>query len=103
MTAQAKTQNYTPEQTEEIVSRYKAGEAVEAIAEALGRSSRSIVAKLAREGVYEAKNKQKAPARMRKADLVDQIAKHCGVAPELFETLEKANLDVLEVIAAKLK
>ena len=97
----AKTQNYTPEQTAEVVTRYQAGEAVEAIATAVGKTTRSVVAKLSREGVYQATTKAKNPARVRKADLVDKLAERCGVAPEVFESLEKANYEVLEALANK--
>jgi hypothetical protein len=34
--------------------------------------------------------------------LVDQLAAKCGVAPEVFESLEKANLDVLEALVARI-
>lgn len=95
-------QNYTPEQTQLVVSQYKAGMPVEAIAESMGKTTRSIVAKLSREGVYVAKSKTKAPSRVKKAELVDQLAAACGVAPELFESLEKANHDVLEALVARI-
>ena len=98
----ATVQNYTPAQTAEIVSRYQAGETVEALAAALGKTTRSVVAKLSREGVYVAKTKTTGTARVRKAELVDKLAKACGVAPEVFESLEKANHDVLEALVAKL-
>ena len=100
MTEATKT-NYTPEQTLELVNLYKAGETVETIATHLGKSTRSIVAKLSREGVYQAKTKATKP-RVRKADLVDRLAAICGVAPEIFESLEKANQDVLEVLVETL-
>lgn len=98
----ATTQNYTPAQTAEIVARYQAGETVEALATALGKTTRSIVAKLSREGVYQAKTRATGVARVRKAELVDKLAQACGVAPEVFESLEKANHDVLEALVAKL-
>lgn len=94
--------NYTPEQTKELVEGYKAGKTVEQLAESMGKTVRSVVAKLSREQVYQAKATKPAQARVKKADLVDQLAQKCGVAPEVFESLEKANLDVLEVLAAKL-
>ena len=100
MTAQ--TQNYTDAQTVEVVTRYQAGEAVEAIAESVGKTVRSVVAKLSREGVYVAKTKTKGAARVKKADLVDKLAVTCGVAPEVFESLEKANHEVLEALVARL-
>ena len=98
-----KTVNYTPEQTAQLVQAYTEGQSVENLAMQLGRSTRSIVAKLSREGVYKAKSKTSGVARVKKADLVDEIANRCGVAPEIFESLEKANHEVLEQIAYNLR
>lgn len=94
--------NYTPEQTVEMVAAYQAGTTVEIIAASMGKTTRSVVAKLSREGVYQAKQRA-AVQRVRKADLVDQLAAACGVAPEIFESLEKANHDVLEALVARFK
>ena len=102
MTIETKT-NYTAEQTTQLVTGYQAGETVEQLAEALGKTVRSVVAKLSREGVYVAKTATKGQARVKKADLVDQLAAKCGVAPEVFESLEKANHDVLEALVARLQ
>ena len=84
-----------------IVEQYRQGTPVEQIAQALGKSTRSIVAKLSREGVYVAKTKQAAP-RVKKSELVERIAASVGVPSELFESLEKANHEVLEQLANKL-
>lgn len=92
--------NYTPEQTQELVQGYQAGETVEVLANKLGKTVRSVVAKLAREGVYQAKTRAQGQARVRKSELVDKLALACGVAPEVFESLEKANHDVLEALVA---
>jgi len=102
MTDQTKTPNYTEAQTMELVNSYKSGVTVEAIATTLGKTTRSVVAKLSREGVYVAKTKSSV-ARVKKSDLVDKLAAFCQVAPEVFESLEKANHDVLEVLVAKLR
>lgn len=102
MMTKATQTNYTPEQTAELVQGYQAGKTVEQLAETLGKTVRSVVAKLSREGVYQAKTATKGVARVRKADLVDQLAQRCGVAPEVFESLEKANHDVLEALVARL-
>lgn len=99
----AKTQNYTPEQTAQIVADYEQGYTVEQIAESLGKSTRSIVAKLSREGVYRAKTKAVGATRVRKADMVDQIAECLGVAPEVVESLEKATHESLEQVLAGLR
>jgi len=101
MTEATKT-NYTPEQTEQLVQGYKEGLTVETLALQLGKSTRSVVAKLSREGVYKAKSKATSTARVKKADLVDALAYRCGVPAEIFESLEKANHDVLETLVAKL-
>lgn len=49
--------NYSEELTAAIVERYTAGEAVETIAESIGKAVRSVRAKLVREGVYIAPEK----------------------------------------------
>lgn len=94
--------NYTLEQTAQLVEGYAQGETVEQLAQAMGKTVRSVVAKLSREGVYVAKTKATGQHRVKKAELVDQLAAKCGVAPEVFESLEKANHDVLEALVAKL-
>lgn len=100
--ATQKTVNYTAEQTAEIVSRFQAGETPAELAAFTGRSVRSIVAKLSREGVYTAKAKAKGEARVKKADLVAQIAAKLGVAEIEVESLEKATHNALELIAKAL-
>lgn len=49
--------NYSEELTAAIVERYTSGEAVETIAESIGKAVRSVRAKLVREGVYVAPEK----------------------------------------------
>jgi hypothetical protein len=58
-----KSANYTAELTASIVDQYTAGQGVEAIAEAIGKSVRSVRSKLVREGVYVAAEKPKGAAR----------------------------------------
>jgi hypothetical protein len=97
------TQNYTAEQTAQLVVKYKDGASVESLAEMFGKTTRSIVAKLSREGVYQAKSKTSGVARVKKAELVDRIATLCGASPEAFDSLEKANHEVLEAILTNLQ
>ena len=97
-----KTVNYTPEQTSQLVAGYQAGETVENLAVAFGKSTRSVVAKLSREGVYKPKTKASGVSRVKKAELVDMLATACGVPSELFESLEKANHEVLEVLVDRI-
>ena len=47
-----KAPNYSPELTDAIVADYQAGKPVEDIADAIGKSVRSVRSKLVREGVY---------------------------------------------------
>jgi len=94
--------NYTEAQTKELVERYQAGETVETLAETMGKTTRSIVAKLSREGVYKT-TKRVAEHRVKKAELVEQLASACGVAPELFDSLEKANHEVLVQLVSRLR
>ena len=99
MTA-TKTVIYTAEMTAEVVQAYQAGETVEAIATRTGKTTRSVVAKLSREGVYVAKTKAKGDgSTLRKADLITEIAHSIGTNEELFESLEKATKEALELIA----
>lgn len=99
MTKETKIVNYTPEQTKAVVEAYKAGASVEAIAAEQGKSTRSVVAKLSREGVYVAKAKAKGAAAPRKAELITEIAHAIGTNEELIESLEKATREALELIA----
>ena len=94
--------NYSPEQTAQAVESYQAGQTVEAIALALGKSARSVVAKLSREGVYVAKTKAKGATRVTKAQLVAQIAAKTGASEEALESLEKATHEALELVAQAL-
>jgi len=94
----ARVVNYTVEQTAEVVTRYLAGEPVEALATAFGKSTRSIVAKLSREGVYTAKTKAKADVRVKKAELVAQIATRLGVDEDSVGDLEKLTAKTLGLL-----
>ena len=99
--ATEKTVNYTEEQTAELVKAYVAGETIETLALNLGKSVKSITAKLAREGVYKAKTKQTS-SRKTKADLVNQIAVQTNLDPAQLESLTKASHDALEALANSL-
>lgn len=100
MTEATKT-NYTPEQTQALVAGYQAGETVEALATKLGKTTRSVVAKLSREGVYRAKTAAKG-TRVTKAQLVSAIALKVGASEEVLESLEKATHEALELLASRL-
>jgi hypothetical protein len=90
---------YTPEQTEQIVSAYTSGQPIEQIALMVGKSTRSVIAKLSREGAYVAKAKTSAASRVTKAMLVAAIAAKIGASEEAIESLEKATHEALELVA----
>lgn len=97
--ASEKIVSYTPEQTAQLVAGYTAGETVEALATAMGKSVRSVVAKLSREGVYVSKAKATGTARVTKAMLVALIASKVGASEEALESLEKATSEALQLVA----
>jgi DNA-binding XRE family transcriptional regulator len=97
-----KTVTYTAEQTAALVEQFTSGVTVEQLAETFGKSTRSVIAKLSREGVYKAKTVAKA-ARVTKADLVTKLAGHLGVERTTLESLEKASHEALEVLVRETK
>lgn len=95
-----KTVNYTAEQTTKIVADYQGGATVEAIAETMGKSVRSIVAKLSREGVYKKKvYVGKTGEKPVKKDVhADAIGAVLGLSEADTESLTKANKSALRAI-----
>lgn len=96
----AKAVNYTPEQTEKMVADYAAGVTVEQIAESMGKTVRSVVAKLSREKVYKAKtyvSKTGAPV-VKKDAHADAIGAILKMTEAEIESLTKANKTALEKI-----
>jgi hypothetical protein len=95
-----KTVNYTPEQTLKIVNSYTQGDTVESIAETMGKSVRSIVAKLSREGVYKKKEYVgKTGEKPVKKDMhADAIGAILQLAENDVESLTKANKSALKAI-----
>lgn len=101
----AKTVNYTPEQTLSMVADYTAGMTTEAIAEKLGKSVRSVVAKLSREKVYVAKTytSKTGEAVVKKDTVADYIGEALGLSESDTESLTKANKVALKAIADFIK
>ena len=95
-----KVVNYTPEMTAEMVESYLANPAkstVEAIALKLGKSVRSVVAKLAREKVYVAPERvSKTGEKIAKKDeTADAIGAVLKLTEAETESLTKANKTAL--------
>jgi len=101
----AKIVNYTADQVEKLVADYQSGQSVEMIADSLGKSVRSVVAKLSREGVYQARSYvSKTGAKPVKKDLVaDQIANILLLTEAEADSLTKANKTALTKILAGLQ
>lgn len=96
----AKTVNYTPEQSAQMVADYAAGATVEQIAEKLGKTVRSVVAKLSREKVYQKKtyvSKTGAPV-VKKDAHADAIGAILKLTEAETDSLTKANKTALEKI-----
>lgn len=98
-----KTVNYTPEQTQKVVQDYQSGVSVESIAQELGKSVRSIVAKLSREGVYQKKTytTKTGDTPVSKEDLADKIASLVGLSEPETDSLTKCNKTALQKILEK--
>lgn len=96
----AKVVNYTPEQTVQMVADYTAGVSVETIAQNLGKTVRSVVAKLSREKVYKAKtyvSKTGEPV-VKKDAHADAIGAILRLPENDIESLTKANKSALKAI-----
>jgi hypothetical protein len=101
MTTEKVVLNYTESQTAEMIEKYLAGWTVENIAESVGKSARSVIAKLSREKVYVAKVRT-VGAAVTKATLVAQIEGFAQASEGTFKSLEKADKQALEALVALL-
>ena len=97
----AKIVNYTPEQTAMMIAEYQAGQTVESLALTLGKTVRSVVAKLSREKVYTAKTykTKTGEAVVKKDEFADYIAQALGMGEADADSLTKANKTALKSIA----
>ncbi len=95
-----KVENYSVEMVATLVEGYKAGTSVEDLAVAVGKSVRSVVAKLSREGVYVAKGKAAGSGKVAvtKASLIAELAARHNVEPEVLASLEKATKEALSIL-----
>lgn len=96
-TSTAKAVNYTAEQTVAMVADYANGVSVAVIAESMGKTVRSVIAKLSREGVYQkkeytTKTGEKAVKKDAHADAIGAILK---MTEAEIESLTKANKTAL--------
>lgn len=99
---------YTPEQTAALVAAYVASptaETVATFAEKFGKSVKSVVAKLSREGVYQKKTyvTKSGAAPVRKEALADELQKVFGLSESEADSLAKANKTALVKILKSVK
>ena len=85
--AEATAKNYTDEMVATMIDQYTATPTratVDALADEFGKTARSIIAKLSREGVYVAQPKttKSGTPIVRKAEIVARIAGQLGVELE---------------------
>ena len=92
--------NYTPEMTVKMLADYAAGNSVESIAESMGKTVRSVVAKLSREGVYRKKEYvSKTGEKPVKKDVhADAIGAILRLSEGEIDSLTKANKSALKAI-----
>ena len=103
MTAKTVTVNYTPEQTVSMVADYAAGMSTADLAAKMGKTVRSIVAKLSREGVYKKKEytTKTGETVVKKDALADKMAEVFGLTEAEADSLTKANKTALKKILDK--
>jgi hypothetical protein len=100
MVTSTRPKNYTDEMVAEMHSLYEANptrETVDILASKFGKSVRSIIAKLSREGIYVAQprvTKTGEPV-VRKAELVAQIEDHFSIEIPSLVKASKADLQSL--------
>lgn len=100
MTTKTVAVNYTEDQSAKMIADYQSGVTVEKIAEELGKSARSVIAKLSREKVYVAKvaASKTGEAVIKKDQVADAIALLAGLTEPEAESLTKANKTALKKI-----
>lgn len=98
---------YTPEITKQIAEDYQAGMSVAEIAAALASANdgiappeRSVIAKLSSLGVYKKKvyTTKRGEVPIKKEEYIERIAVKLKVAPDVLESLEKVNKNVLAML-----
>ena len=105
MSKTAPVVNYTPEQTKAIIEAFTSGTTVADIAAKFSKTSRSIIAKLSREGVYKkaeyvSKTGEKPVA---KETLADAIGSVLQLSENDTSSLAKANKTALAAVHSFIK
>ena len=103
----ASAKNYTDEMVANMTKQYQANptrETVDELAREFGKTTRSIIAKLSREGVYVAQPRTTKSGEpiVAKAELVSEVATILGVEVDDIASLEKATKVHLKELVARL-
>lgn len=106
-TKTAKVENYTADQTAKMVADYTANptkDTVEAIAKEMGKTVRSVIAKLSREKVYikAERTTKTGEAIVKKDETADAIGAVLSLTEAEVTSLTKANKTALKKIFAAL-
>ena len=103
----ASAKNYTDEMVANMTKQYQANptrETVDELAREFGKTTRSIIAKLSREGVYVAQPRTTKSGEpiIAKSELVSEVATILGVEVDDIASLEKATKVHLKEVVARL-
>jgi len=99
--------NYTDEMVKTIVAEYNASptmETVNALATTTGKTTRSLIAKLSREGVYKKQERttKSGAVVQSKADIVRLISEKTSLEADSIATLVKATKTDLQLLLGAL-
>lgn len=98
-----KTVKYTDEATATVKAMYAEGASVDSIAQAVGKSVKSVTAKLVREGVYKKVEKaSENKSNSTKGQLASTIGAVLGMSKNDAESLSSATKKALETVFAAL-
>lgn len=94
------TTNYTDAMVETMTQRYKEAptrETVEALADEMGKSTRSVISKLSNLGIYQAPERTTKAGKpiVRKSELVAKIGAAFGIEVPSLEKASKVDLEAL--------
>ena len=95
---------YTNETTIKLSNDFKAGIPIGSLAEQLGVSERSVIAKLSSLGLYKRKTyvTKNGEESIKKEEYVERIAKLLKVDVDLLTSLEKVNKNILKLLEQRL-
>ena len=99
-----KVVNYTPEQEAQLKAGYEAGQSVEALGQLVGKTARSVVAKLSRMGIYKKKAyvSKTGEAPVKKDTQAETIGRILALSEADTDSLTKANKIALKAIMSAL-